>query len=121
MAIAVGFRLGQRLPFFAQQLNLDVTLNGTVFEALREDIQPVVETVQRHAHIAQRKQRGCVAVVVASRLVHHREIDAWLLERFDIAQRQQQFFARVTRRVEIETAGVHQIRHLKDLFRLPVG
>ena len=54
-------------------------------------------------------------------LIHHGDIDARLLERLNIFERQEQFFTRVARRVEVETAGVDQFRHLQQVVRFPVG
>ena len=54
-------------------------------------------------------------------LIHHGDIDAGLLQRFDITQRQEQFFTRITRRIEIKTPGVNQFRHLQQIVGFPVG
>ena len=120
MALAVALRLRQHLPFGVQELNIDIGLRRAVFQTLGKDIQPVVVTVRGYADIAEGEQRRGVAITVAARLVHHRNIHARLLQRFDIRQRQQQFFTRITRGVEVKTAGIDQIGHLQQLIRLPV-
>ena len=118
--LGVAFRLGESLPFRIQQLHIDTRLRRTVFETLGKDIQPVTITVRRYADIAQRKQRRSVAIAVASRRIHHRYVNARLLQRLNIRQRQQQFLPRVARRIEIETPGIDQIGHFQQLVRLPV-
>ena len=120
MTLAVAFRLGEGLPFRIQQQHIDTGLRRTVLQALGKDIQPVVITVRRYADIAQRKQRRGVAIAVAPRRVHHRNVDTRLLQRLNIGQRQQQFLPRVARRIEIETPGIDQIGHFQQLVRLPV-
>ncbi|MNS27027.1 hypothetical protein D3C72_589640 [compost metagenome] len=77
--------------------------------------------VRRQAHVTEGEERGSIAVVVMPRLIHHRDIDAGLLQRFDIAQRQQQFFAGIARRIEIEAPGIDQLGHLKQIIRFPVA
>ncbi len=119
--LSVALRLRQGLPFGVQQLHIDTGLRRAVFQALGKDIQPVVVAVRGYADIAEGEQRRGVAIAVAARLVHHRDIDARLLQRLDIRQRQQQFFARIARRVKVKTAGVDQIGHLQQLVRLPVA
>ena len=54
-------------------------------------------------------------------LVHDRDVNARLLERFNILQGQQQFFARIARRIKIESTGVNQLRHLQQVIGFPVG
>ena len=121
VALAVAFRLRQGLPFGVEQLDVDTRLGGAVFQALGKDVQPIVVAMRRDADIAEGKQRRRVAVAIMARRVHHRHVDARLLERLDIVQRQQQLFAGIACRVEIEAAGIDQIRHLQQLIRLPVA
>ncbi|MNV13195.1 hypothetical protein D3C71_1038260 [compost metagenome] len=54
-------------------------------------------------------------------LIHHGDIDARLLQRFDITQWQEQFFTRVACRIEIKTPGIDQICHLQQIVGFPVG
>ena len=121
MALAVAFRLRQGLSFGVEQLDVDTRLGGAVFQALGKDVQPIVVAMRRDADIAEGKQRRRVAVAIMARRVHHRHVDARLLERLDIVQRQQQLFAGIACRVEIEAASIDQIRHLQQLVRLPVA
>ena len=77
-------------------------------------------TVCRHTNIAEREQRRGIAVVVMSGLIHHRHVHARLLQRLDIAQRQQQFLAGIARRIEVKAPGIHQFRHFQQIVGLPV-
>ena len=54
-------------------------------------------------------------------LVHDRDIDARLLERLDILERQKQFFTGIARRIEIKATGINQFRHLQQVVGFPVG
>ena len=119
--LSVALRLRQGLPFGVQKLHIDTGLRRAVFQTLGKDIQPMVITVRGYANIAEGEQRRSVAIAVAARLIHHRDIDARLLQWLDIRQRQQQLFARIARGVEVKTAGVDQIGHLQQLVRLPVA
>ena len=121
MTIAVGLRLRQALPLLIEQHHVDTAERRAAFQPLGEDIQAVMVTVRREANVAEREERRGIAVVVVPRLVHHGDIDARLLQRFDAAQRQHQFFAGVARRVKIKTPGIDQIRHLQQRIGLPVG
>ena len=121
VALAVAFRFRQGLPFGIEQLHLNTRLGGAVFQTLGKNVQPVMVAMRRDADIAEGKQRRRVAVAITARRVHDRHVDARLLERLDVAQRQQQLFASITRRVEIEAAAVDQIRHLQQFIRFPVA
>ncbi len=121
VALAIAFRLRQGLPFGVEQLDVDTRLGGAVFQALGKDVQPVVVTMRRHADVAKGKQRRRVAVAIMTRRVHDRHVDARLLERLDVAQRQQQLFAGIARRIEVKAAAVYQIGHLQQLVGFPVA
>ena len=77
-------------------------------------------TVRRHTNIAEREQRSGITVVVLSSLIHHRDVNTCLLQRLDIAQRQQQLLTGVTRRIEVKASGIHQFRHFQQIVRFPV-
>ncbi len=119
VGVAVGF--GEGLALVIQQRDGDTGLRRTVFQTLGENVQPVMIAVSGQTDIAQGKERCGIAVAVMPGLIHHRDINARLLERLDIFERQEQFFTRVARRVEIEAAGVDQFRHLQQIVRFPVG
>ena len=121
MSLSIAGRLRQGLPFVVEQRELNRRLGPAVFQALREYVKLVVITVQRHANVAESKERGGITVAVLPRWVHHRDIDAGLLQRRNIFQRQQQFFPRVACRVKVETSGVNQIRHFQQFVRFPVA
>ncbi|MNC07863.1 hypothetical protein D3C75_554220 [compost metagenome] len=121
MTVCVAGGLRQGLPFIVEQHHFDGRLRRAVFQALGKDIQPVMVAVRRQTNIAEGKQRGGIAVVVMPGLIHHRDINPRLLQRLDIPQRQEQFFASIARRVKIETSGIHQIRKLQQIVGFPVG
>ena len=78
-------------------------------------------TVYRHTNIAEREQRSGITVVVLSSLIHHRDVNTCLLQRLDIAQRQQQLLTGVARRIEVKASGIHQFRHFQQIVRFPVS
>ncbi len=121
VTLAIAFRLRQGLPFGVEQLDVDTRLGGAVFQALGKDVQPVMVTMRRHADVTKGKQRRRVAVAIMTRRVHDRHVDARLLERLDVAQRQQQLFAGIARRIEVKAAAVYQIGHLQQLVGFPVA
>ena len=95
-------------------MHFNSRLRGAIFEALGEDIEPVVVAMRRDADIAEGEQRCRVTVAIMTGRVHHRHIDAWLLERLDVVKRQQQLFTGITRRVEIEASAINQVGHLQQ-------
>jgi hypothetical protein len=90
-ALRIAGRLRQRLAFIVQQDNVDARLRRTVFQALGENIQPIMVTVSGQANITQRKEGSRIAIAIVPRLVHHGDIDAGLLQGFDFPQRKQSF------------------------------
>ncbi len=121
MAFGVAGGLGQGLPLLIEQGDLNALTRRAVLQALGKDIQLVMVTMHRQADIAQGKQRGGIAVAVVPGLIHNGDIDARLLQRFDLGQRQEQLLAGIARGVKIETPGIDQIRHLQQRIGLPVS
>ena len=120
MPLRIAGGLRQRLTFLIKQSNLNPLLRCAVFQTLRKDIKTIVITVGGNANVAEGKERGRITVVVMSGLIHYRNVHARLLQGLNVTQRQQAFFTRITRRIEIKTPGIDQIRHFEQVVRFPV-
>ena len=65
--------------------------------------------MHRQANIAQGKQCGRLRIVVGARGAHHRQVHTRLLQLLEAGDRQQQRFAGIARRVQVETAAIDQV------------
>ncbi|MNZ38607.1 hypothetical protein D3C78_560870 [compost metagenome] len=89
MAALPGLALGNDPAIGVEQLQADAIEGLAAIQRLGEHVQAILVTVHRQANVTEGEQSGRLRIVVRTGGTHHRQIDAWLLQRLEAGNRQQ--------------------------------
>ena len=109
VAALLGLALAQHAAVGIEHFQIDAIQRLAAFQCLGKHVQAIGVAVHRQADITQGEQRGRLGIIVGARRAHHRQVHTRLLQLLEAGDGQQQGFAGVACRVQVEAAAVDQV------------